>query len=68
MPEVRDRLEALGYTTVNGSRTQFAAHLQTELAKWKAIAREDKIVNLNDLIEPIDPGTPGRHRAGRSMP
>ena len=43
LPEVRDRLGALGYTLVNGSRTQFAAHLQSELAKWKAIVREGKI-------------------------
>jgi len=43
LPEVRDRLAALGYTLVNGSRTQFAAHLQGELAKWKAIVREGKI-------------------------
>ena len=43
LPEVRGRLAALGYTLVNGSRTQFAAHLQSELAKWKAIVREGKI-------------------------
>ena len=43
LPEVRDRLGALGYTLVNGSRTEFAAHLQSELAKWKAIVREGKI-------------------------
>jgi tripartite-type tricarboxylate transporter receptor subunit TctC len=43
LPEVRGRLTALGYTLVNGSRTQFAAHLQSELAKWKAIVREGKI-------------------------
>jgi tripartite-type tricarboxylate transporter receptor subunit TctC len=43
LPEVRGRLAALGYTLVNGSRTQFAAHLHSELAKWKAIVREGKI-------------------------
>jgi tripartite-type tricarboxylate transporter receptor subunit TctC len=43
LPEVRGRLAALGYTLVNGSRAQFAAHLQSELAKWKAIVREGKI-------------------------
>jgi len=43
LPEVRDRLEALGYTPINGSQTQFVAHLQTELTKWKAIVREGKI-------------------------
>jgi tripartite-type tricarboxylate transporter receptor subunit TctC len=40
LPEVRDRLQALGYTPINGSTSQFVAHLQTELRKWKAIARE----------------------------
>ena len=43
LPDVRDRLAALGYALINGSRTQFAAHLQSELAKWKAIVREGKI-------------------------
>jgi tripartite-type tricarboxylate transporter receptor subunit TctC len=43
LPDVRDRLGALGYTLVNGSRAQFAAHLQSELAKWKAIVRDGKI-------------------------
>jgi tripartite-type tricarboxylate transporter receptor subunit TctC len=45
LPEVRDRLAALGYTLVNGSRTLFAAHLQGELAKWKTIVREGKSKN-----------------------
>ena len=43
LPEVRDRLQALGYTPINGSRSQFAEHLQTELRKWKVIAREGRI-------------------------
>jgi tripartite-type tricarboxylate transporter receptor subunit TctC len=43
LPEVRDQLQALGYTVINGSRPEFAAHLQTELAKWKGIVREGKI-------------------------
>ncbi len=43
MTEVRDRLAALGYTPINGSQNAFAAHLQTELAKWKAIVRDGKI-------------------------
>jgi tripartite-type tricarboxylate transporter receptor subunit TctC len=43
LSEVRDRLGALGYTVVDGSRTQFAAHLQSELAKWRTIVREGKI-------------------------
>ncbi len=43
LPEMRDRLLALGYTPINGSRSAFAAHLQTELSKWKAIAHDAKI-------------------------
>lgn len=43
LPEVRDRLAALGYTSINGSQNEFAANLQTELTKWKTIVREGKI-------------------------
>ena len=43
LPEVRDRLEVMGYTPINGSPSQFAAHLQTELSKWKEIVREGRI-------------------------
>lgn len=43
LPEVKDRLGALGYTLVNGPRAQFAAHLQSELVKWKAIVRDGGI-------------------------
>ena len=43
LPEVKDRLGALGYTPINGSQGQFVMHLQTELTKWKAIVRESHI-------------------------
>ena len=43
LPDVRDRLAALGYTPINGTPNAFAAHLQTELTKWKAIVRDGKI-------------------------
>ena len=43
LPEVRDRLAALGYTPINGTPNAFAAHLQTELTKWQAIVRDGKI-------------------------
>lgn len=43
LPEVRDRLVALGYTPIDGTPNAFAAHLQTELTKWKAIVRDGKI-------------------------
>ena len=36
LPEVRHRLAALGYTLVNGSRTQFATHLQSELGQMES--------------------------------
>jgi tripartite-type tricarboxylate transporter receptor subunit TctC len=43
LPDVRDRLAGLGYTPINGSPNAFAAHLQTELSKWKTIVRDGKI-------------------------
>jgi tripartite-type tricarboxylate transporter receptor subunit TctC len=43
LPDVRDRLAGLGYTPINGSPNAFAAHLQTELSKWRAIVRDGKI-------------------------
>ncbi|UZE49870.1 Bug family tripartite tricarboxylate transporter substrate binding protein [Rhodopseudomonas sp. P2A-2r] len=43
LPDVRDRLAGLGYTPINGSPNAFAAHLQTELSKWKAIVRDGNI-------------------------
>ena len=43
LPDVRGRLAALGYTPIDGRPNAFAAHLQTELTKWKAIVRDGKI-------------------------
>jgi len=43
LPDVRERLMALGYTPVSGAPQAFAAHLQTELGKWKAIVRNGKV-------------------------
>ena len=43
LPDVRDRLAALGYTPIDGTPNAFAAHLRTELSKWKAIVRDGKI-------------------------
>ena len=43
LPDVRDRLAALGYTPIDGTPSAFAAHLQTELTKWRAIVRDGKI-------------------------
>ena len=43
LPDVRARLAALGYTPIDGSQSAFAAHLQTELTKWKTIVRDGRI-------------------------
>jgi tripartite-type tricarboxylate transporter receptor subunit TctC len=43
LPDVKDRLAALGYSPINGSPEEFAAHLKGELASWSAIAREQNI-------------------------
>ncbi|HWA38499.1 MAG TPA: tripartite tricarboxylate transporter substrate-binding protein [Burkholderiales bacterium] len=39
-PEVRERLEALGFEPVGGSATRFAAYLQAEVVKWAKVVRE----------------------------
>jgi tripartite-type tricarboxylate transporter receptor subunit TctC len=43
LPDVKERLAALGYTPINGSPEAFAAHLKTELVNWSAIARDQHI-------------------------
>lgn len=43
LPEVGDRLKALGYMPLRTSQTEFVTHLQTELSKWKEIVRDGKI-------------------------
>jgi tripartite-type tricarboxylate transporter receptor subunit TctC len=43
LPDVKGRLAALGYSTINGSSEEFAAHLKAELTSWSAIAREQNI-------------------------
>ncbi|MBA2398991.1 MAG: tripartite tricarboxylate transporter substrate binding protein [Bradyrhizobium sp.] len=43
LPEVKNRLGELGYTTISGSRGQFVTHLEAELTKWKVIVRESHI-------------------------
>jgi tripartite-type tricarboxylate transporter receptor subunit TctC len=43
LPDVKERLAVLGYTTINGSPEAFAEHLKTEIANWSAIAREQHI-------------------------
>ena len=48
LPDVKERLAVLGYTSINGSPEAFAAHLKTELANWSAIAREQHIKLSDD--------------------
>jgi tripartite-type tricarboxylate transporter receptor subunit TctC len=48
LPDVKQRLASLGYTTINSSPEAFAAHLKKELANWSAIAREQHIKLSDD--------------------
>jgi tripartite-type tricarboxylate transporter receptor subunit TctC len=47
LPEVRDRLDGLGYTPINGSAEAFAARVKGELVNWRDVVRiaNIKIVN-----------------------
>jgi tripartite-type tricarboxylate transporter receptor subunit TctC len=47
LPEVRERLDELGYTPINGSAEAFAARMKEELVKWRDVVRiaNIKIVN-----------------------
>ncbi len=46
-PELRERLDGLGYTPISGSAEAFAARLKGELVKWREVVRiaNIKIVN-----------------------
>jgi tripartite-type tricarboxylate transporter receptor subunit TctC len=48
LPDVKEQLAVAGYTTINGTPEAFAAHLETELASWSAIAQEQNIKLGND--------------------
>jgi tripartite-type tricarboxylate transporter receptor subunit TctC len=39
-PEVKDRLAALAFMPVGGSREQFGAFMKAEIAKWSKLAKE----------------------------
>jgi tripartite-type tricarboxylate transporter receptor subunit TctC len=43
LPEVRKHLDGLGFEVVANSPAEFAARIQTELAKWGKIIRDAKI-------------------------
>lgn len=47
LPDVRERLDGLGYTPINGSADAFAARLKAELVKWRDVARAAKIKIAN---------------------
>jgi tripartite-type tricarboxylate transporter receptor subunit TctC len=39
-PDVKQRLDALAFTPVGGTRTEFAAFIKSEIAKWGKAVRE----------------------------
>ena len=43
MPEVRKRLDDLGFDVVANTPDQFAAQIKTELQKWAKVIRDAKI-------------------------
>ena len=48
-PDVRERLEALAFEPVGGTRPQFAEYVKAEIAKWgKVVARDGGEVRLRD--------------------
>ena len=47
LPDVRERLNELGYTPINGSADAFAARLKAELVKWRDVARAASIKIVN---------------------
>ena len=42
LPDVRQRLIALGYETLGGTPDEFAANIKSEMAKWAAAAKRAK--------------------------
>ena len=43
LPDIKERLEALGFVPVANSPEQFARRLKTEMAKWGQIVRDAHI-------------------------
>jgi tripartite-type tricarboxylate transporter receptor subunit TctC len=39
-PDIRERLNALAFTPIGDTRTQFAAYIKSELAKWSKVVKE----------------------------
>ena len=46
-PELRERLDGLGYTPINGSAEAFAARMKGELVKWREVVRIANIRIMN---------------------
>src|SRR5690606_12525405 len=44
-PEIKERLESMGYTVVGGTPEEFAKYMSSEIEKWKIVARENNISN-----------------------
>ena len=43
MPDVRDKLSAVGFEVVGGTPDQFAAYIQAGILKWAKVIRDAKI-------------------------
>jgi tripartite-type tricarboxylate transporter receptor subunit TctC len=43
LPDIRERLEALGFAPIANSPEEFARRLKTEMAKWGQIVRDAHI-------------------------
>lgn len=43
MPDVKERLAAMGSTPVGGTPEQFGAYVKNEIARWGRVIRENNI-------------------------
>ena len=43
LPDVRQRLETLGFAPIAGTPDEFGERLKTEMAKWGKVVRDAKI-------------------------
>ena len=43
LPDVKDRLEALGFTPIASTPAEFEARIRSESARWAKVIREAKI-------------------------
>ena len=47
LPDVKERLQGLGYTPINGSAETFAARMKAELVTWRDVVRAANIKIVN---------------------